>query len=78
VKKAGRLFSFPWWHPNSISFVPSNGEIHKIEYPYQLNGMQYEIAAFESCVENGHLECLLVKHEDSLAASGLMDNLRKK
>ena len=66
----------PWWHADALRLIlPDGTSQHK--FPYECDGMQYEIEAFESAVHDKLTQCPLVPHCDSLAAVKIMDGLRK-
>jgi predicted dehydrogenase len=66
-----------WWHPSSCIFIPGEGDPVTYAYPFEREGLQYEIAAFEDAARQGLTEHPYLSHEASHSVMETMDSLRR-
>lgn len=68
----------PWWYPTKVEIKLMDGKNFSLNVPRQREGLHYEVAAFEKCVQDGITDCPNSSHENSISAISIMDTLRKK
>ena len=61
----------------SMTIKPVEGEACTIEYPFEVNGFEYEIREVTECVRCGKTHSEIFKPKDSVAVLRLMDEIRK-
>lgn len=74
----GSIHLSPISNPNQIILQPDDGDREIMDYCYEKQGMQYQIAAFEKAAQQGLKECPPVTFEKTLDAVKIMDSLRKE
>ncbi len=68
----------PFFHGAEEAFIyDETAEMIKtIEYPHEVNGLEYEIMEVISCLENGRLESLIMTPETTVEILRQMDEIR--
>ena len=61
----------------SMTIKPVEGEKYTLEYPFEVNGFEYEIREVTKCVGCGKTHSEIFKPKDSVAVLRLMDEIRK-
>lgn len=61
----------------SVCKIPS-GKTRTIPCPFDFNGYEYEIRATTKAIAEGRLECAEMPWSETLALTGLMENLRRE
>lgn len=69
-------FPAPWWKPSEAFWVRPDGTQEHLLYPYEGDGLQFEIRHVQACLQQGKHESPLMPLEESLRILRLMDRLR--
>ncbi|CUU36863.1 MAG: Gfo/Idh/MocA family oxidoreductase [Armatimonadetes bacterium] len=69
-------FPTPWWKPSEAFLVRPDGSQEHLLYPYEGDGLQFEIRHVHTCLQQGLRESPLMPLEETLRIVRLMDRLR--
>ena len=61
----------------SYTIQKADGKIETFEFPFEINGFEYEIREFSSCAKNGKTQSGFFPHEKSVALLSLIEKIRK-
>lgn len=69
-------FPAPWWKPSEAFWIRPDGSQEHLLYPYEGDGLQFEIRHVHACLQQGLRESPLMPLEETLRIVRLMDRLR--
>ncbi|MCS7190879.1 MAG: Gfo/Idh/MocA family oxidoreductase [Fimbriimonadales bacterium] len=73
----GRIFlPAPWWKPSEAYLVRNDGSQEHLLYPYEGDGLQFEIRHVHDCLRQGLTESPWMPLEETLAIMRTLDALR--
>jgi len=56
----------------------NDGTKQSYDFPFEINGFEYQIAEAMNCVRNNMLESNIMKHSDTLSVMNILDTVRKQ
>jgi predicted dehydrogenase len=66
----------PWWKPSEAYLVRNDGTTEDLLYPYEGDGLQFEIRHVHDCLRQGLTESLWMPLDETLAIMRVLDTLR--
>lgn len=66
----------PWWKPSEAYLVRNDGTTEHLLYPYEGDGLQFEIRHVHDCLRQGLTESPWMPLDETLAIMRLLDTLR--
>ena len=66
----------PWWKPSEAYFVRNDGTTEHLLYPYEGDGLQFEIRHVHDCLRQGLTESPWMPLDETLAIMRVLDTLR--
>ena len=73
----GSLYLPDFQQAERLTVRPAEGEEYTLEFPFEVNGFEYQIREVQRCVDQGMYTSDVLKKEDTLAIIRLMDKVRK-
>jgi predicted dehydrogenase len=73
----GRIhLPIPWWKPSEAFLVRNDGSQEHLQYPYEGDGLQFEIRHVHDCLRQGLTESPWMPLDETLAIMRTLDTLR--
>jgi predicted dehydrogenase len=66
----------PWWKPSEAYLIRNNGATEHLLYPYEGDGLQFEIRHVHDCLRQGLTESPWMPLDETLAIMRVLDTLR--
>jgi predicted dehydrogenase len=66
----------PWWKPSEAYLVRNDGTTEHLLYPYEGDGLQFEIRHVHNCLRQGLTESPWMPLDETLAIMQVLDTLR--
>ena len=70
------LLPAPWWKPSEAYLVRNDGATEHLLYPYEGDGLQFEIRHVHDCLRQGLTESPWMPLDETLAIMRVLDTLR--
>ncbi len=69
-------FPAPWWKPSEAFLIRSDGTQEHLLFPYEGDGLQFEIRHVHECLHKGLTESHLMRLDETLILMRVLDALR--
>ncbi|GIV05080.1 MAG: oxidoreductase [Fimbriimonadales bacterium] len=66
----------PWWKPSEAFLVRNDGSLEHLQYPYEGDGLQFEIRHVHDCLRQGRTESPWMPLDETQAIMRTLDALR--